>query len=148
MHARFCVWYFTPPRYFCIYSRIFHLGPETFRAHFGWHNSLYIFKTKAYRGTKLCSYFNFCSQHMKRSALQNKRVRALRIAFWACKVFGIFEKRALDLHVTDTSNRRREILSEKLMKAMPIAFIPFYCFYVAIRVHSSIFHQLLVYGLT
>ena len=34
-------------------------SPETFRAHFGWHNSLCIFKTKASRGTKLCSYFNF-----------------------------------------------------------------------------------------
>ena len=34
-------------------------SPETFLAHFGWHNSLCIFKTKASRGTKLCSYFNF-----------------------------------------------------------------------------------------
>ena len=30
-------------------------SPETFRAYFGWHNSLCIFKTKASRGTKLCS---------------------------------------------------------------------------------------------
>ena len=42
------------------------LGPflessETFRAHFVWHNSLCIFKTKAFRGTKLCSYFNLYS---------------------------------------------------------------------------------------
>ena len=36
-------------------------SPETFRAHFGWHNSLCIFKTKASRGTKLCSYLNFYS---------------------------------------------------------------------------------------
>ena len=48
------------------------------------------------------------------------------------KVFDTFEKRAPDLHVTETRYRGREILSEKLMKAMPIAFIPFYCFYVAI----------------
>ena len=34
-------------------------SPETFRAYFGWHNSLCIFKTKASRGTKLCSYFHF-----------------------------------------------------------------------------------------
>ena len=34
-------------------------SPETFREHFGWHTSLCIFKTKASRGTKLCSYFNF-----------------------------------------------------------------------------------------
>ena len=36
-------------------------SPETFRAFFGWHNSLCIFKTKASRGTKLCSYFYFYS---------------------------------------------------------------------------------------
>jgi len=36
-------------------------SPETFRAHFGWHNSLCVFKTKASWGTKLCSYFNFYS---------------------------------------------------------------------------------------
>ena len=34
-----------------------------FRAHFGWHNSLFIFKTKASRSSQLllCSYFNFYS---------------------------------------------------------------------------------------
>ena len=36
-------------------------SPETFRAQFGWHNSLCIFKTKASRGTKLCSYLYFYS---------------------------------------------------------------------------------------
>ena len=36
-------------------------SPETFQAHFGWHSSLCIFKTKASRGTKLWSYFNFYS---------------------------------------------------------------------------------------
>ena len=36
-------------------------SPETFRAHFGSHNSLCIFKAKASRGTKLCSYFNLYS---------------------------------------------------------------------------------------
>ena len=36
-------------------------SPETFRAHFGWHNCLCIFKTKASRGTKLSSYFYFYS---------------------------------------------------------------------------------------
>ena len=36
-------------------------SPETFRAHFGCHNSLCIFKTKANWGTKLCSYFYFYS---------------------------------------------------------------------------------------
>ena len=38
-------------------------SPETFRAHFGWHNFLCIFKTKASRGTKLHSYFYFYSQY-------------------------------------------------------------------------------------
>jgi len=36
-------------------------SPVTFREHFGWHNSPCIFKTKASRGTKLYSYFNFNS---------------------------------------------------------------------------------------
>ena len=36
-------------------------SPETFRAYFGRHNSLCIFKTKASRGTKLCRYFDFYS---------------------------------------------------------------------------------------
>ena len=34
-------------------------SPETFRIHFGWQNYLCIFKTKASRGTKLCSCFHF-----------------------------------------------------------------------------------------
>ena len=33
-------------------------SPETFWAHFGWLNSLCIFKVKVSWGTKLCSYFN------------------------------------------------------------------------------------------
>ena len=36
-------------------------SPETFRAHLGWHNSLCNFKTKASRGTTLCSCFYFYS---------------------------------------------------------------------------------------
>ena len=40
---------------------LFLKSPETFQAYFGWHNSLCIFKTKASRGTKLCSYFCFYS---------------------------------------------------------------------------------------
>ena len=36
-------------------------SPETFRAHFGWHNALCIFKMKGSQGTKLCSYLNFYS---------------------------------------------------------------------------------------
>ena len=35
--------------------------PETFRAHFGWHNSPCILNTKASRGPKLCRYFRFYS---------------------------------------------------------------------------------------
>ena len=54
------------------------------------------------------------------------------MTFRARKVVGTFEKRAPDLHVTERSYRRREILSEKLMKAMLIAFAPFYCIGAAI----------------
>ena len=36
-------------------------SPETFRAHFGSHNSLCIFKAKESRDRKLCSYFNLYS---------------------------------------------------------------------------------------
>ena len=36
-------------------------SPKTLRSHFGWHDCLCIFKTKASRGTKLRSYFNFYS---------------------------------------------------------------------------------------
>ena len=50
------------------------------------------------------------------------------MTFRARKVVGTSEKRAPDLHVTETSYRRRE----KLMKAMLIAFTPFYCFGAAI----------------
>ena len=39
----------------------FSKSPETYRARFGWHNSLCIFKTKASRGTKLCSFFQLFS---------------------------------------------------------------------------------------
>ena len=38
-------------------------SPETFWAHFGWNNSLCMFKTKASPGTKLWSCFNFYSQY-------------------------------------------------------------------------------------
>ena len=71
--------------------------PETFWAYFGCHNSLCIFKAKASRSTKLCSYFNFLFplQHMKRQALQDKRGAVSRMAFRARKVFGTFrQKRA------------------------------------------------------
>ena len=44
-----------------LFRGLFLESPETFRAHFGWHNYLCIFKTKAYWGTKLCSYFYFYS---------------------------------------------------------------------------------------
>ena len=38
--------------------------------------------------------FLFLLQHIKRPALQNKQVVVLRMAFWARKVLGTFEKRA------------------------------------------------------
>ena len=44
------------------YTRgLFLESPETLQEHFGWHDSLCVFKTKASRGTKLRSYFNFYS---------------------------------------------------------------------------------------
>ena len=72
---------------------LFLKSPETFRAYFGWHNFLCIFKTKASRGTELQLFlFLFPLQHMKRPALQNKQVVHLRMAFRARKVLGTFEK--------------------------------------------------------
>ena len=65
-------------------------SPETFRAHFGGHNSVFIFKTKASRGTK----FSFPLQHIKNPALQKNRVRVLQMDFRVRKVLGTFEKRA------------------------------------------------------
>ena len=57
-------------------------SPESFRVPFGLHNSLCIFKTKATRGSKPCSYFGCYSLYnIKRPALQNKRVGVLRMAF-------------------------------------------------------------------
>ena len=72
-------------------------GPETFRAHFRWHNSLCISKTKASRDTKLCSYLNFYSLYniwKDQAALQSTRVGVLRMAFRTRKVLGTLEKRA------------------------------------------------------
>ena len=70
-------------------------SPQTFRAYFGWHNSLCIFKTKASQGTRRCSYFNFCflyniskdqqllvfSYVVKATKIQNKRVWVSRMPF-------------------------------------------------------------------
>ena len=66
-----------------------------FLGSFGWHNSLCIFKVRASRGTKLCSYFNFCFplQHMRRPVLQNKRVGDLKMAFRTRNVFETFKER-------------------------------------------------------
>ena len=57
---------------------------------------LCIFKAKASRNTKLCTYFNFYPvyKRMKRPTLQNRRVAVLGMAFRARKGFGCFKKRA------------------------------------------------------
>ena len=47
-------------------------------------------------------------QHMKRPALQNKRVGVLRMAFRACKVFGSFEKRTPGVAVKKRLNIMRK----------------------------------------
>ena len=54
-------------------------SPETFRAHFGWHNFLCIFKTKASRGTKLHSYFYFYSLY---NIWKDQRYRINRSEFY------------------------------------------------------------------
>ena len=65
-------------------------SPETFRAHFTWHNSLCILRQEILQLFK----FLFPLQRMKRSASRNKRGGVLRMAFRVRKVFGTFEKRA------------------------------------------------------
>mgnify|MGYP006973417981 CR=1 FL=1 len=63
VHLKQEAWFF-PKEAFCERFQTWGLfleSPETFRAYFGWHNSLCIFKTKASRGTKPCSYFYFYS---------------------------------------------------------------------------------------
>ena len=57
------LWYDIPPSSMptLLWSGACFKSPETFRPHFGWHNSLCIFITKAPRGTKLSSYIYFYS---------------------------------------------------------------------------------------
>ena len=108
-------------------------SPETFREHFGWPNSLCIFKTKGPRGTKLQLFqFLFSLQHLKKTALQSKRVGVFQIAFLARKVLGTFEKWVPDLEATHwgsskfyvveknfyvTRNRWRKRFGDALMNA-------------------------------
>ena len=56
-------------------------SPETFRAHFGWHNPVFIFKPEASRGTKLSSYFNFYSLY-NISQTQLYRISGLEFYEW------------------------------------------------------------------
>lgn len=70
-------------------------SPQTFRAHFGGHNSLCVFKTKASRDAKFCSYLIFIPFTTKKPALLNKWIGVWRMAFRARKFFGTFEKWAL-----------------------------------------------------
>ena len=65
-------------------------SPETFRAYFGRNNSLCIFKTKASRGTKLCSYYYFYSPY---NILKDQLCRISRSKFYEW----LFEKRARGL---------------------------------------------------
>ena len=64
---------------------------ETFRAHFPLHLQN---EGVSRLETLQLFLFLFSLQHMKRSALQNKQVGGLRMAFRARKGFGTFEKRA------------------------------------------------------
>ena len=65
-------------------------SPESFRVHFGLHNSLCIFKTKATRGSKLCSYFGCYSLY---NILKDQLYRISGSEFYEW-LFGTFEKRA------------------------------------------------------
>ena len=62
---------------------------KTFRAHFGWHNSPCIFKTKAPRSKKLCSYFRFYSLYNIR---KDQFYRISGSGYYE-KLLGTFEKR-------------------------------------------------------
>ena len=75
----------------CVAWDLFVESPETFRAHFGWHNSLCIFKTRACWGTKLCSYCYFYSLY---DIWKDQLYRISRPEFYEW-LFGTFEKRAL-----------------------------------------------------
>lgn len=72
----------------------FLVSPKSFLAHFGWHSSPCIFKTKASQGTKFCSSFNFSPLYnkWKDQLYRMKQVGVLETAFRDRKVFGTLEK--------------------------------------------------------
>ena len=67
-------------------------SPETFRANFGWHNSLCIFKTTASWGTKFYIYVNFPPIYY---ILQGQLYRISGSEWRYEWLFGTFEKGAL-----------------------------------------------------
>ena len=75
---------------------LFLKSPETFRAYFGWHNSICIFKTKASRGTKLCSYFCFYSLYniWKDQLYRISRSHFYEWLFGPAKFSGLLRNRA------------------------------------------------------
>ena len=69
-------------------------SPETFRVLFEWHTSLCIFKTKAFWGTKLCSYLNFHSLYnIWRDQLHRISEPEFYEWLFGPKGFGTFENR-------------------------------------------------------
>ena len=75
--------------------RPFPESPETLRVFLEWQFSLYLQNKGVSRHETLqLLKFLFPLQYMKRSALQNKQVGVLWMAFRARKDFGTFEKRA------------------------------------------------------
>ena len=70
-------------------------SPETFRAHFGLHNSLCIFRAKVSRDTKLCIYFNFYSLYntiYEKTSFPELAGRSFRNGFSGPKSFPDFRE--------------------------------------------------------
>ena len=97
-------------------------SPETFRAHFGWHNSLCIFKTKASRVTKLCSYCYFYSLY---NIWKDQLYRVSRSEFYEW-LFGPVSRKTLNFSgdiILFVSSKRRCSVSRNF--AVILIFIPF-----------------------
>ena len=86
---------------------LFLKSPEIFRAYFGRHNSLCIFKTKASRGTKLCSYFFLYSLYniSKNQLYRISRSHFYEWLFGPAKFSGLLRNRAQSREATNFSYR-------------------------------------------
>ena len=116
---------------------LFLKSPETFWAYFGWHNSLCIFKTKASRGTKLCSYFCFYSLYntWKDQLYRISRSYFYEWLFGPAKFSGLLRNRALgskvnketyDVLFHSAENSQRFFHSKGKRSRKTSEIIPFY----------------------